>query len=221
MALASAPISLQLTQAEEALVHPDGIRIADVAEVSGSTAVERRRLGGRVVAALPGGRGAEVISRGALTQLLHRQTGLAVTGGRDGTLRLRAAAPASQPIRLPCWAAAKPIRAGAVIGADSVEQADCAGSEGPRLMRFDAAAAAVRAIADIAAGTPLGRMSAPSMAPVERGAELTLTSAVGPVALSRPVRALQTGRSGRRMFVLDADGQVLSVPVRQSEGDGQ
>lgn len=55
------------------------------------------------------------------------------------------------------------------------------------------------------------------MPDVAAGATLQLRSTAGAVSVARQVTALQAGKVGRRMFVRDADGHVLSVQLTTSE----
>ena len=48
---------------------------------------------------------------------------------------------------------------------------------------------------------------------MDSGDRLTLISAVGPVRVERQVVALQAGRAGGRVFVRDAEGQVVAAPL--------
>ena len=78
-----------------------------------------------------------------------------------------------------------------------------------------------RAGTDLAAGTYLGRISAPPGVAVDKGAKLTLVATAGPVRVSREVVALQAGRPGGRLFVRDAEGNVTSAPLAVRDGDGE
>lgn len=60
---------------------------------------------------------------------------------------------------------------------------------------------------------PSAPVAQPETVDVKRGDELTLVSTVGPVRIQRRVIAAQPGRSGRRIFVRDEDGQILSIPL--------
>ena len=106
--------------------------------------------------------------------------------------------------------------------------------EGRRAMTLDRAALAGlvrRAVPGLhvtaGSGSVLVKSDAPKPVPAMRiqppepvapdidpGEALTLVSSVGPVRIQRKVIALQPGRDGRRVFVRDEDGQVLSVPLR-------
>jgi flagella basal body P-ring formation protein FlgA len=87
-------------------------------------------------------------------------------------------------------------------------------------VRFDRRASALRASAPLPAGTRLGRLALSAAPDIDKGDELTLRSTVGPVSVERQVVALQPGRSGGRVFVRDAEGQVMSAPLSvQPEAD--
>jgi flagella basal body P-ring formation protein FlgA len=84
-------------------------------------------------------------------------------------------------------------------------------------LSFDAKASALRASGNIEAGAYLGRIAVPRAADVQAGQKLILRSTEGPVTVQRSVVALQPGRSGGRVFVRDADGEVSSAKLALSD----
>jgi len=213
MMAALAPVSAHLTDRAEVAVGDRSVRLGDVAAVIGGSAAEREQLSRGVLARLPLGRQQMVVSRAALADLVRRNAGLRVSGEPAGTLTIRFNPPEAAPQLGGCWAASERIVSGSLIRRDQVVEAPCEPKAGLARVRFDVGSKAVRAAADIEPGTALGRLALPPEAVIEQGDRLALTSSSGPVTISRPVTALQPGRSGRRIFVRDADGAVLSVPA--------
>lgn len=110
-----------------------------------------------------------------------------------------------------CFATARDVPQGAVLRAEDLVAVDCREDSTRTRLGYDRAARAPVANAPLAAGTYLGRVAPPSGAMVAPGEQLTLRSSAGPVIIERTVTALQLGRSGGRLFVRDAQGQVFSV----------
>lgn len=121
-----------------------------------------------------------------------------------------AAAPDAAP---GCFATAREVPQGAVLRAEDMVAVECHEDRARIRLGYDRAARAPVAIAPLAVGTYLGRVAPLSGALVAPGEQLTLRSSVGPVTIERTVTALQHGRSGGRLFVRDAEGQVFSAPL--------
>lgn len=111
-----------------------------------------------------------------------------------------------------CWVTTRAITSGAPVTAPDLARARCNTEVDTNLLRFDRISGLVIARTSIPKGTQLGTF-APSSAAVGAGAVLTLRSRSGPVAIERQVTTLQPARSGERVFVRDASGTVISVPL--------
>lgn len=212
VALASAPLEARLVDVADVPLAGRQVRVTDVAILSGGSDAERARASRALVALLPPGGRTSSVPRRALADLVRRATGARVPEPGEGMLTLRLAlAAASQAFD--CWEAAEPIAAGALVKRSALQAVQCSHAAEAGAVSFDRASGAVRAAADIPAGTPLPRFLPAETDPIPAGAVVTLTSGAGPVQISRPVMALQSGREGRRMFVRDGDGAVLSIAV--------
>lgn len=196
------------------------IRLGDLAALAGFAPAAHPRLAARVIASVPPGRTQLSITQAALASLVRRNVpGLAgqlVPGAGVVTFR----AP-PQPIQTDlqlgaCAAIAQPVAQGAAIKPADIVAVPCEATEAGAPLRFDRRASAIRASAPLPAGTRLGRVVLSAAPDVDKGDELTLVSAVGPVRVERQVVALQAGRSGGRVFVRDAEGQVVAAPLAVS-----
>lgn len=220
LALAGAPLEARLTGAAEVKLGARQVRVADVAMLSGGSDAERARAGRAVIALLPPGGRSAALPRRALADLVRRLTGASVAAPGEGMVTLRLEAPV--PVQAAgCWEAAEPIAAGARVTRPALQAAQCSSSDEAGALHFDRGTGVVRAAADIPASTPLGRFLPADADPIPAGAIVTLTSGAGPVRISRPVTALQSGREGRRMFVRDSDGAVLAIPVATGPEAGE
>lgn len=219
-ALQSAPISVEIAADAEVTVARRDITLADIARLHGGRRAERLRMGSRVIATLPPGRSLVRLDRRALRDLARRRTGgLSIAGADTGVVTIRYQGPPSGPVLATCWEAATPIAAGAAIQPADLAPTDCSSEAALAPLRYERVSGLVRAAADIAPGAKLGRLELGAAPAVESGAAMTLTSSVGPVSISRPVQALQAGRSGRRIFVRDADGSIFSIRLA-ADGEG-
>jgi hypothetical protein len=187
------------------------LRLGDLAALDGFEALGGSPHRARTIAALPAGRERFVTTRGALAALAQRRfpaLRLVVARGGDEVAIRRP--PPARPVS-GCFESAAPITTGAAVTPADVSALPCRPGQQPALLRFDRRAGLATAARAIDAGTYLGRLALPPAAGVAPGGELTLISSVGSVTISRPVVALQAGRSGSRLFVRDADGEVFSV----------
>lgn len=198
------------------------VRIADVAALTGFGAAAHPRFASRVIASIPRGRTRLSMTRDALVGLVGRSVpGLAgrmMPGAGAVTFHALPHAVDANEIQGGCSATAQPIAEGTALTPADIVTVPCdAGpiDAGPidAPVRFDRRASALRASVALAAGTRLGRIALPGAPDVDSGDRLTLISAVGPVRVERQVVALQAGRSGGRVFVRDAEGQVLAAPL--------
>lgn len=111
-----------------------------------------------------------------------------------------------------CFAAARPIAAGAVLTAADLAPAPCKAAGRPPL-RYDRASGHPVALAALSAGTYLGRLAPIGDRLIPAGTPLVLRSRAGVVTIERNVTAMQPGRSGSRMFVRDSSGEIFAVPL--------
>jgi len=111
-----------------------------------------------------------------------------------------------------CFAAARAIPEGTALSMADVTPVPCkAAARAP--LRYDAASGDPIAFEAMPAGTYLGRLAPLREASIPAGTELTLRSSAGVVTIERRVIAIQPGRSGERVFVRAASGEVFSVPL--------
>jgi hypothetical protein len=114
-------------------------------------------------------------------------------------------------VERPCLRALKAIAAGAIPLRSDFDARSCEGAARPAL-HYDARAQAVRADRDIAQGEDVAFVPASALPDLAPGAQLVLTSRVGPVTIRRQVAAAQPGRLGEAVFVRTPEGKLLSVP---------
>jgi flagella basal body P-ring formation protein FlgA len=222
LAAAGATVTVGLTPAAEVALPGRQIRLGDVADLSALEPSERSRLAPRVLAAIPPGRSRVILSREAVSALVRRSVpGLSVRDDMKAeTLTFRVRASADERPRAACAELARPLAAGAALSDADLAPVACR-DEAASGLRFDRLDRVARAERDLAAGTYLGRISAPPAVAVDKGDKLTLIAAAGPVRVSREVVALQAGRPGGRLFVRDSEGNVTSAPLAAQDGDDQ
>jgi flagella basal body P-ring formation protein FlgA len=120
-----------------------------------------------------------------------------------------------------CIELARPVVAGAALSGRDVVPVACDDGKAEAELRFDRLDRVVRANLNLPAGAYLGRVSLPPAVVVDKGDKLTLVSTAGPVRVTREVVALQAGRAGGKVFVRDADGNVISAPLAEDNGGGE
>jgi len=170
------------------------------------------RLGGpaatRVVLRLPAGR-RHVALPAAAALALVRRAGVVAHGTDPVSITLRSDTRAAPG----CWASTRALAAGEPVTVrDAVpaacgEEAVAIGSVGGEPVVRDA----------VAAGAPLGRLVPAAVARIAAGTALLLRSTAGPVTIERAVTTMQPGRSGRRVFVRNGDGEVFAAPLAMAE----
>ncbi|MCX8475453.1 MAG: flagella basal body P-ring formation protein FlgA [Sphingomonas sp.] len=120
-----------------------------------------------------------------------------------------------------CFEAVRTLSAGAPIRAEDVMAVACDGKRDAVAVRYDRSARAALPVAAVPTGGYLGRISVLPSGAVVKGERLTLRSSAGPVVIEREVTALQSGRSGERIFVQDANGAVFAAALLLSPGAAQ
>lgn len=197
------------------------VRLADVAALAGFRPAAHPRFATRVLASIPRGRTRLSMTREALAGLVGRSVpGLAgrLTPGA-GAVTFHVLSKLAEPngVQGDCYATAQAVAQGTALTPADIVAVPCEAEPNVAPIRFDRRASAVRASVALAAGTRLGRIALPAAPDVDRGDRLTLASTVGPVRVERQVVALQAGRAGGRVFVRDAEGQVLAAPLAVAE----
>lgn len=168
--------------------------------------------------------GGIVLSAAAVANLLRRRVPGAVIDVPNPDATIVFASKETQ--RLPsvstrrCFRAQRPLAGNVVLTNGDLERAPCTGSA-IAAVRYDRAKRDLRTTAPVAEGTYLGPIGAADGADVAPGTGLTLRAEVGPALIERSVVALQSGHSGRRLFVKTADGSVLSVPLSIVPGENR
>jgi len=192
------------------------LRIGDLVTVRGRALPSR--VAAMVVLRLPrGGTAFDVPAERAAALVRRRVPGLrpVVTPGAVIQVRL-AAAPVPARAAGTCFAAANGLAAGTVLSVSDVASIPCR-DEAPAQLRYGRAGLVIAAAA-VPAGGYLGRLAALPERTVGKGAPLTLRSTSGPVTIERSVVALQSARSGGRLFVRDAGGAVFAAPLALAPG---
>lgn len=118
--------------------------------------------------------------------------------------------------RPPCYMTNKDVAQGEPIALGLLTAAQCTDIGDLPKLSFDRRQAHIIAVEAIAAGTNIGRLWIAD-APVRFGDKLILVARSGPVAVHRPVVALQSARPGRRLFVRDNAGEVFSITFQPGD----
>lgn len=172
-----------------------------------------RRLAGPtaaiVVLRLPSGRYRATLPAPAVAALVKRRLPSLSIGGVGGitivSRRLGSAPPA-------CWASVRAMQAGEAVTVRDAVPSPCGSTTAVAVFRPGGNTMPI--VRDgIPAGASLGRLLPMPADRVMAGAALTLRSVSGPVTIERAVTTLQPGRSGRRVFVRDSEGQVFAAPL--------
>lgn len=222
LAAAGASVTVGLVPAAEVTLPGRQVRLGDVADLSALEPATRSRLAPRVIAMVPAGRSNVAVPREALRTLVRRSVPwLAVRAEAEkAPLAIRVAASLDRSAG-GCAELARPLAAGAALSDRDLAPVPCDRKAAAAPLRFDRLDRVTRAEGDLAAGTFLGRVSAPPAVAVDKGDKLTLVATEGPVRVSREVVALQAGRAGGRLFVRDSEGNVTSAPLAAQDGGGQ
>lgn len=166
------------------------------------------RLGGaaaaRVVLRLPAGQRRMTLPAPTAAALVRR-AGVIAGGTGAVSITLRAVRRDAEG----CWASTRALGPGEPVTVRDVVPAPC-GDEAAAI-GVESGAPVVRQA--VAAGASLGRLVPAPAGRVAPGTGLTLRSVAGPVVIERAVTTMQPGRSGRRVFVRDGEGQVFAAPL--------
>lgn len=172
------------------------------------------RIGAMIVARLPQGASEIELSSTDVAALVRRRVpGMRVLAPLEGRVRVVSSGRVA-PLRArgACFATVVAVQAGAALSAADVRETECLAGRAAVKLRYDRAGVACAA-APLAAGAYLGRLAPLAERAIGKGMPLVLRSASGPVTIERPVTAVQPGRSGAKLFVRDANGQVFSAPL--------
>src|SRR5262249_47802799 len=113
----------------------------------------------------------------------------------------------------PCYALSHDVEQGAAIERKDLVKIACVAGPPAGMVRFQRSSGTVRASSDLRTGTRIGAVSPLPPPDVAKGAQLTLVSRSGPVRVNRSVVALQAGHTGNRIFVMDEERNITSVPL--------
>ncbi|KQN21431.1 hypothetical protein ASE86_14495 [Sphingomonas sp. Leaf33] len=175
----------------------DLVRDADRERLDAATAA-------RVVLRLPAGQ-RQVTLPGPVAAALIRRAGVVATGTAPVRITIRAVVRGAAN----CWTSTRSLAVGETITIDDVAPAACNGES--VAIGFVGGVPTVRDT--VVAGAALGRLVPATAGRVAPGTALTLRSIAGPVTIERSVTTMQAGRSGRRVFVRDGEGQVVAAPL--------
>jgi flagella basal body P-ring formation protein FlgA len=112
-----------------------------------------------------------------------------------------------------CVEARVDLVAGQRIFADQLRNVACEANRERRLVAYRRDSRALIARTDMAAGTFLGRLSAPRRPAISAGDAVEITVQIGSTTVSRTVTSLQDARAGRPFFVIDQDNRVFAAPA--------
>lgn len=183
------------------------VRVRDIAAVPTG--------GEAVILRLPRGRNAVELDEAARRRLVRNRL-----PGVEFDLRHRGALTLSRPGRSAaarsCTVTRHDIAAGSYLLRSDVTREPCASASSRPALAYDRATGAVRARADIPAGTDIGAVPLPETPPLPAGQDAVIAFAGGPVVIQREVRTLQPARPGRSVFVRTNDGEVFAATIEDS-----
>ena len=113
-----------------------------------------------------------------------------------------------------------PVPSGTFLSRADLAEAGCGEDDIRPSVIFDRNAGALRAIRDLPAGTPLGRLDLREEQIVQPGTRMQLVIREGPVTVTREVEMLQPGLPSRRVFVRADDGETFVAPLL-ARGEGE
>ena len=212
VATTAAYLVVPIRQAEAVDLERREIRVADVADLRGIDDATGTLIGGRVIARVPLGRSSLRLSRGSLANLVRRRVPLLHLREQSGSILFHVRQP-SPHVGESCFAVARDLARGTMVTASDFIADACPEKRPSGMLAFDRANGILRASADLKTGMAVGRISPATAPAVEKGSKLTLVARSGPIRVERPVVALQAGRVDGRIFVIDEERNVTSVPV--------
>lgn len=112
-----------------------------------------------------------------------------------------------------CFAASRDVSIGTELAANALTKVPCRTKAARARIWYDRTRRTAVAASPISARTYLGHVVGQAEPLVDKGEVLTLRSSVGPVIIERTVIAMQPARSGGRIFVRDAEGNVFAAPL--------
>jgi len=198
-----------------AVVDGPTVALGEVADLSGLPPDLRRSAAGLTVVRSPRSGVAVVVSSRALAERARGLMPALAPWTRDiAEAPVRLVRPADSRTAAPspaCLRLVRAVRAGTVVVAADVEPAPCEAGRMQRL-RWDRAARAPRAAADLQAGDQI-RAAAGVLPVVRAGDRLVLQVRIGPVLVEREVEAVRPARAGEKVFVRGADGAAFAAPT--------
>lgn len=211
--LLASPPAASLVAAERVELPAREVHLGEVATWQGPDG-----LGQVVIARIPQGRAAFLLSRQELASLVRRR----VPGIQIGEISLGSillVAPVKEvPAERRCLQLVIAKSAGEELLADDVTPASCPEPMPARALRFDAASGANIATRTLEAGSIIARAKLAEAPALRRGDKLRLASKVGPVTIERPVTLAQGARpNGRKVFVRTNDGEIIAAKI-EAEG---
>lgn len=162
-----------------------------------------------VVLRLPSGRRRMTLPVPAIAALVKRRVPSLSIGGVGSVTIVSRPSGLAVPA---CWTSIRAMQAGEAVTVRDAVPSPCGGATSAADIRYGGNAMPIIRYR-IPAGASLGRLLPVPADRVTAGAALTLRSVLGPVTIERAVTTLQPGRSGRRVFVRDGDGQVFAATL--------
>jgi hypothetical protein len=216
-ALLSAASTCAVTTEDQLAFDAPVVRLADVVTLDCVEDGVRDRVGARPLLDLSE-RSEIRLSRAAIASLARRRVPmLRFDQHQQGDVRLHFndqrpadAAPAS------CLRVLSPLDANTILASDMVAPAACDDVMADAPIVRDAASGFARTRARLEADAIVPHTLLAPAPRTRKGDHLTLVIAAGPVTITRPVEALQDASPGERLFVRDADGEILSMPLGET-----
>lgn len=210
LVVALAGLTASLTNADRIGVAGRDVRLGDLASLNGPLSSEVADI---AVARLP--ERASSVPRKMLAELIRRAIpGISISGKLEGNVVLVSNLPPAAGAAIACFEAARDLAEGKVLTADTVRPSPCDTTRRAASVAIGSGGSVPIAVRAIKAGDYLGRIRPAETPAVERGDTLRLISRVGPVAISRPVIALQAASLSHRLFVRTEDGEIFSAALQ-------
>jgi hypothetical protein len=219
--LGSASGGVVVEMRSEAEVRSPEIRLADVADLAGVPDGIRRRAAPALVARFGRGQQAvrlswmEVVERARATVPAIAQW-LPTDPAGTVTVLFRPDPAGTPGRRKNCLQALADLEPGAIPLRGDFEPARCEGDGPASAFAYDRRSGTVRAARPVLKGELVEAPPPSAFADVRPGAEVTLTSQLGPVTIRRRVTITQPGRKGAPVFVRAGDGKPFAVTLGEA-----
>jgi hypothetical protein len=200
-------------------VSGEAVTLADVVESGDLPPEIRARAPAVVLARLTPGAALQVSPRRLMARARAQIPALGrwtVSDGPPVLLRRRlAAGRPDQGAQANCVRVLRPIAGGSFLEADALEPVACGKAPVLSATRFDRPTGLVRASQALREGEVIVAPPKAVLARYAPGQAFTLSAAVGPVRIERPVEAIRPAADGAAVAVRDSDGKIHVLTAKE------